>query len=164
MCPGNKLMTWQIQLRDLMGDEREPVNDESPIHQIGSCFVRKWRPMRNQNIIIFPKKCVYKLKNINSVIFFFEKLCRHRPQTYLSTSPNNWGPPGRERYGDPEPSLQLVEIVPAKKRNPCYDQWSGYLCNFSWKAVKHRCWKVSEMMVQHLATEWHWSPVSVRWP
>ena len=37
------------------------------IRLVAVLSVRKWRPKRNQNIIIFPKKCVYKLKNINSV-------------------------------------------------------------------------------------------------
>ena len=42
--------------------------------------------------------------------------------------------------------------------------WSGYLCNFLWKGVQHKSSKVSEIMAQHLATMWHWSPASVRWP
>ena len=61
-------------------------------------------------------------------------------------------------------SLQFVEIVPAKKKLVLWPWSAGYLRNFSWKCVKHKSSKVSEMMAQHLATMWHWSPVSVRWP
>ena len=134
-----------------MGDEREPVNGESPIHQIGSCFVWKWRPKRNQNIIIFPKKCVYKLKNIY-ILKFLKNYAGIGPRTYPNI-PKQLVAPGREGCGDPRPctsrerlvtipnvpmvapgvfyllgfqwwqnaNLQLVEIVPAKKRNLCYD-------------------------------------------
>ena len=42
--------------------------------------------------------------------------------------------------------------------------WSAYLCNFSWKAVKKQMLEGLRWMAQHLATVWHWSPVSVRWP
>ena len=102
----------------------------------------------------FQKKCVYKCKKykLGKKEQVFEKLCRHRPQTYPNI-PKQLVAPGREGCGDPRPctsrerlvtipnvpmvaprvfyllgsqwrqnaNLQLVEIVPAKKRNSCYD-------------------------------------------
>ena len=49
-------------------------------------------------------------------------------------------------------SFQSFEIVPAKKGNSCHDHDHGYLRNFSWKGVKHKSSKMSEMMARHLAT------------
>ena len=58
-----------------MGDEREPVNYERPVHQSGSCFVWKWRSKKHQNIIIFPKICSFKTEKFGKIKFY-----QHRPQ------------------------------------------------------------------------------------
>ena len=88
MRQNNKLVTWQIYLRDVMRDETEPVNCERIIHQSGSCFVWNWRPKRNQNIIIFPKTCVhkirttrYKSKNIYRLLKNYAGIHPKHPQT-----------------------------------------------------------------------------------
>ena len=96
----------------------------------------------------------------------FEKLCGHRPQTYpnipkqlVAPGREGCGDPrpctSRERLVTipnvpmvapgvfylsgsqwrQNANLQLVEIVQAKKKLVLWP-WSGYLCNFSWKAVK----------------------------
>ena len=85
-----------------MGDEREPVNYERPIRQSGSCFVWKWRSKKNQNIIIFPKRCLFKTETLGKItnIQFLDKLCRRRPQTntiskHPQTIGTQLGAPGR---------------------------------------------------------------------
>ena len=98
-----------------MGDEREPVNGESPIHQIGSCFVWKWRPKRNQNIIIFPKKCVYKLKKIYLYkLKFLKNYTGIGPRTYPNI-PKQLVAPGREGCGDPRPCTSRERLVTIPK-------------------------------------------------
>ena len=165
-----------------MGDEREPVNCERIIHHSSSFFVWKWRSKRNQNIIMFPKMCLFKNWKLGKlkVIQDLEK-CQHR----LQTSPNNWkrwggkdmevqGPVPPETDSSPFRIFQcgcsshrpqsvvhwdrpFVEFpitekcespicwnISDQKRKLVLWPWSGYLCNFSWKDVKHKSSKVPE--------------------
>ena len=121
ICCNVIVSTWDVSrkqigdMADLVGRRHgrwEGTNGESPIHQIGNCFVWKWRPKRNQNIIIFPKKCVYKLKKykLGKKEQVFEKLCRHRPQTYPNI-PKQLVAPGREGCGDPRPCTSRERLV-----------------------------------------------------
>ena len=119
MRQNNKLVTWQIYMRDVMGDETEPVNCERIIHQSGSCFVWNWRPKRNQNIIIFPKTCVYKTrttryKNIYRLLKNYAGIHPKHPQTI-----------GVHRGGkdmeDPGPCTSRERLVTASPFRIC--QW-----------------------------------------
>ena len=73
-----------------MGDEREPVNCERIIHHSGSFFVWKWRSKRNQNIIMFPKMCLFKTENSGKYNIYkflknYANIGPKHPQTIGST-------------------------------------------------------------------------------
>ena len=98
---------------------RRNLNCERIIHQSGSCFVWNWRPKRNQNIIIFPKTCVYKTrttryKNIYRLLKNYAGIHPKHPQTI-----------GVHRGGkdmeDPGPCTSRERLVTASPFRIC--QW-----------------------------------------
>ena len=116
ICCSVIVSTWDVS-RKQIGDAADlaarrhgrwegTVNCERTIHQGGSCFVCNWRSQRNQNIIISPKMCLFKLKTLENKKFtFFLKnyagIDSKHPQTIGSTRE-------REGYGDPGPWPPMV--------------------------------------------------------
>ena len=125
------------------------------LRQSGSCFVWKWRSKKNQNIVIFPKMCLFKTEKLRKIdnIQVIEKLLRNRPQTYPNI-PKQLVAPGREGFGDPGPCtsreglvtiLNLPMAVPAIDLNQLCTGIVHLLSEFS-MTEKHKslvCWDSS---------------------
>ena len=120
------------------------------LRQSGSCFVWKWRSKKNQNIVIFPKMCLFKTEKLRKIdnIQVIEKLLRNRPQTYPNI-PKQLVAPGREGFGDPGPCTsreRLVTILNLPMAVPAID-------------LNQLCTGIVHLLSEFSMTEKHKSPV-----